>query len=273
MAIDGGGARQLLEAIDYRVGRFEVDAYDENMTQLIAFGAKNSAVDLEKIDTSGFLERSVRVVYAAIVDNDFARASTLLRIANRYLDQPRDEDIPREVNRLRGQLSNAQRYYGKASEQLALYREDPDNAEAAGVVGRFLCFIKGDWEAGLPLLAKGGPETLRGLALADLEQPTDYYDMIALGDGWWNLSSQTKTGVFRQSARDRAVFWYEQVYAVIPESLDRMHVKARIDEAEEEHGGSPLELTRQLAKEVNVDLSVSLAAIADVGQRPVDDDD
>jgi hypothetical protein len=90
--------------------------------------------------------------------------------------------------------------------------------------------------------------------------------MIALGDRWWDLSTQTSTGVFRQSTRSRALHWYQQVYETMPDSLDRMHVKARIGDASEEDATSPLELVRRLATQANVDLSISLAAIADIGQ-------
>ncbi len=261
MAIDGGGSKQLIEAIDHRILRFEVDAYEENMVNLLAFGNENNSKNLDLIEKDGFLERAVHVVYAAIVDDDFVRAASLLRIAYRYLDQPRYENLPKDVNRLRTQLANAQRYYDKTKDYLVSYRDDPDDGEAAAVIGRFLCFVKGDWETGIPLLAKGGPEMLRELAKADLAGPgDDYLDKIALADSWWDLSTQTTTGIFRQSARDRALHWYEQVYRTMPQSLDRMHVKARIDEAEREEAGSPLELVRRLAKHVNIDLSISLAA-------------
>ena len=33
----------------------------------------------------------------------------------------------------------------------------PDDAQANGVVGRFRCLVKGDWNSGLPLLALRGP--------------------------------------------------------------------------------------------------------------------
>ncbi len=273
MAIDGGGCQELIAAIDHRVRRFEVDAYEENIVQLLAFGAENNTRKPESIEAEGFLERSAHVVYSAIIDNDFIRASSLLQIAYRYLDQGPGEELPKNVNRLRAQLGNAQRYYERTRYHLAAYRENPNDGEAAAVVGRFLCFIKGDWEAGLPLLAKGGPDTLRELARADLEGAKDYLDKVAMGDSWWNLSSQATVGVFRTSARDRALHWYQQVYRTMPQSLDRMHVKARIDEAEEEEAGSPLELLRRLAQRVNIDLTISLASIADVGQRRNIDED
>lgn len=53
----------------------------------------------------------------------------------------------------------------------------------------------------------------------------------------------------------------------MPESLDKLHVKARLDEAGDASKSSPLTLVRSLAEEINVDLKVSLASIALTGQR------
>ena len=268
LAMDGGGAQELLEAIDHRVGKFEVDTYEVNMKHLLAFGeAYKSARGIDNID--GYLERTVHVVYSAIVENDFARASALLRVAYRFVDQPRNEEVPQLVNKLRSQLGVAQRFYDKAREDLADYRINPDDGEAAASFGRFLCFVKGDWENGLPLLAKGGTERLREIAQADLEGADNYLDKIALADAWWEISSLATTGIFKQSARDRALHWYSGVIQTMPESLDRMHVKARLDEARTEEPGSPLALIRKLSEQVGVDLSVGLAGIANVGQQKI----
>ncbi len=265
LAIEGAGAKQLIAAIDHRISRFDVDPYEENITQLLAFGERVSRREPVSIQSDGFLERAVHVSHAAIVDNDFARASTLLRHAYRYLDQPRDEYIPTSVNRLRSQLSNAQQYYDRAKEQLANHRIDPSDREAAAAFGRFLCFVKGDWDNGLPLLAKGGHESLRTLAEADLNGASSDATKIALGDRWWDIASKTTTGIFQKAARDRALYWYRDACTSLPDSLDRMHVKARLDSADQEQATSPVGLVKKLAEELNVDVAISLGSVQGSG--------
>jgi len=46
-----------------------------------------------------------------------------------------------------------------------------------------------------------------------------------------------------------------QAYELLPDSLDRIHVKNRIEEAEAHEGGNPIALCRHLARELRVDLS------------------
>ena len=81
-----------------------------------------------------------------------------------------------------------------------------------------------------------------------------------------------KRQVYRQAARDRSVHWYRQAYDSMPDSLDRIHVKSRLDEAEAIDGSSPIALCVQLAEELGVDLTVGLASVADIGQTRASQD-
>ena len=47
----------------------------------------------------------------------------------------------------------------------------PTDAAANVLIGRFLCFVKGDWESGLARLALGGDESLRATAEKDAAVP------------------------------------------------------------------------------------------------------
>src|SRR5258706_6184202 len=49
-----------------------------------------------------------------------------------------------------------------------ILEKNSDDQEAALQLGRHLCFVKGDWEAGLPLLAKGKDKALADLAQFEL---------------------------------------------------------------------------------------------------------
>lgn len=263
MASEVGDANVLIDAIDQRVGMFEVDPYEENVSKIIEFGSTH---DPESVDGDTLVQRAVRVIYAGIEDNDFIRASAVARISYRYTNQERRETIPRLLNRLKSLLAGAQREYDDSVNHLKAYREDPSDNEAAAAFGRFLCFIKGDWQNGLPLIAKGGSEILRELASRDLNGAKSISEKIGLADAWWELSERARSGPYRQGAIDRSVFWYSQVYGSLPESLDRMHVKSRLDEAEGIDATSPIAMCIQVADELGVDLTVSLAGVADVGQ-------
>src|SRR5207245_2729663 len=74
--------------------------------------------------------------------------------------------------------------FRKAKETLAANPQDPASST---LVGRYECFTKGNWAAGLPLLAAGSEESTRALAASDLASPTNPPDQMAVGDAWWAL--------------------------------------------------------------------------------------
>src|SRR4030095_11389585 len=76
-------------------------------------------------------------------------------------------------------------------------------------VGRFLCFVQGNWEPGLKALSQGKDETLKALAVRDLAGAEAVDDQIGLGDAWGALASK------QPGARERAVHWYKKAWATL----------------------------------------------------------
>lgn len=263
LATDAADASVLIKAIDQRVARFDVDAYQENLTRVESFFEKTSAISEGSIkghDT--LLQRLVSITNAAIEANDFARASRITRLSLRLTDRESHGRISRLLNRLRGQIGGAQIEFDKSAESLARYRFFPDDVAAGAAFGKFLCFFKGDWNKGLPLIAAGAAnEDLRELAQDDLDGEVDLAKQVALGDGWWDLSRRAR-GAYRQAAQDRAVYWYSLAIDRMPDSLDRLHVENRLGEADDSDASSPLALCSQLASELGVDLSIGLLDLA-----------
>lgn len=95
----------------------------------------------------------------------------------------------------------------KARETLA---QNPEDAAANGILGRFECFSRGNWTAGLPLLAKGGDD-LAAVATTDLSSPATPAEQSALGDSWWALGEPEGVPA-RAHLRDRASVWYEKAF-------------------------------------------------------------
>lgn len=267
LAIGGGDPSTLIRIIDQRVARFEVDAYEENAKGMLEFGRSAASRDPEEFRSDALLHRTVRVIHAGIQDNDFVRASELAQIAYRFTDQDPKETIPRLIRSLRPMLTTAQREYTSALKHLAAYRKDPSKHDSGAALGRFLCFFKGDWEKGLPLLAKDENGQLRRIAREDIGGAADDRSQAAIGDAWWELSERARGGAYRTAARGRAMHWYRQAYDTMPDSLDRMHVKSRIEDADDVAVSSPLSLCLQLAEELGVDLEMDLVAVSQGGQR------
>jgi len=107
----------------------------------------------------------------------------------------------------------------------------PADAETCLRLGKFFCFLKGDWSRGLPLLAGGSDERLRELARADLFLTTEAATQVRRGDSWWALAeAHQKTP--RLQLQRRAVYWYQQALPGLS-GLTRTRVEQRIKLAAE----------------------------------------
>jgi len=112
-------------------------------------------------------------------------------------------------------------------------------------IGRALCFISGDWDAGLPLLAKGEAGALKELATTSA--PTDMAGRIALADGWWTAADGEKSALAAARMRARAGDLYEQA---LPDAAAdaRTHVQARLDAITYSAWDGAVALTKDFSK-------------------------
>jgi hypothetical protein len=109
-------------------------------------------------------------------------------------------------------------------------KEKPDDPEASLAWGKFLCFIKGNWDKGLPYLAKSSDEDLKALAKKEMDKQSTTKDQVELADSWWDLGDKEQ-GVARVQLKRRAFFWYKKVENSV-RGLTQEKVKKKISEVE-----------------------------------------
>ncbi|HTU24145.1 MAG TPA: hypothetical protein VMF30_02030 [Pirellulales bacterium] len=87
-------------------------------------------------------------------------------------------------------------------------KTDASDAAANQALGEFLCFVRLEWEQGLPLLGRGQNNTLRRLAEKELARPGDSTTQLQLADAWWDFGEEQSEVQLRSAAKGRARFWY-----------------------------------------------------------------
>ncbi|MBN2476563.1 MAG: hypothetical protein JXB62_18255 [Pirellulales bacterium] len=108
----------------------------------------------------------------------------------------------------------------------------PDDPAANLAAGEYHCFVQGNFELGLPELARGNDAELRELAEAELAEPAETAEMLALADRWWT-ASEPLTDPARHCYQLRATFWYQQA---LPEltGLSRTRAQRRLEQLRQE---------------------------------------
>jgi hypothetical protein len=125
-------------------------------------------------------------------------------------------------------MAAVQERYERAKKSIETLAAAPDSPEANQAVGEFECFTLGDWEGGLPKIAKGSDPALKALAARDLSKPSEAAELSALGDAWWDRAEK-ETGLSRSNLRQRAAHWYEQAIAKLS-GLSKVKVEKRLEE-------------------------------------------
>lgn len=98
----------------------------------------------------------------------------------------------------------------------------PDDADAHAAAGRFLCFMKANWAAGLPHLAKGRDEALADLARRQLRlQRSDVKETFEIAGEWWDAGKKTELSEAEvEAARTFAGFLYREVLPSLTDPVD-----------------------------------------------------
>ena len=89
--------------------------------------------------------------------------------------------------------------------------KNPDDADANLEMGKYHALIKGNWERGLPMIARGSKSSLQKLAQADLALPDVDGDRRVVALGWFTLATNSATDPSTKTqALLRAHHWYQE---------------------------------------------------------------
>jgi hypothetical protein len=222
-AAKAGDAPLALQAIDAQAQEFAVNAV---------------ALKAQALDTAARATGGAQVDYSAIVDaavpaadeaqaaDDYDTAARLLHTAETAASKGGNKQVA-AVATERGKLLDAmQKEYENIKPDLAVLKEKPEDPTACLHVGRFLCFYKGEWEKGLPLLALSGDAKLKDLAKKDLNNPVVPADQAAVADGWMEVADQ-EAGPRVQQIQLHAYAWYKQAAPQLT-GLDKAKAESKI---------------------------------------------
>lgn len=204
LANQAGDLALALEAIDGLCKVYAVEAGPLRAGALAA-AAKGARMPEE---CRIFAQEAIKMAAAACAADDYESAEKALATGAPLARKSQDAGLAsrmaaktKETNDLKSKFAALK----KARETLA---STPDDGPANFAVGRYLCFQKGDWAGGLPLLAKGTDPALKGLAEQELAKPPEPSTQLALADAWWDTAE--KDASVKDAIRDHANLWYSQ---------------------------------------------------------------
>ncbi|MCG8587150.1 MAG: hypothetical protein MI757_20790 [Pirellulales bacterium] len=225
-----------LAAVDTLDIQFEVDVWAEKAKLFeTMYDAQPSKTDAASKDLA--LAATKLANQSAKVER-FDEAVALLRLANSAARRGSNNELSRLALNRRRELEKMRDEYApikRAKEALSANADDPN---ANLYVGRWQAFVRGDWQQGLPMLAKGSNEMLKSIATDELAAPDEPDAQAALADRWWELANKTD-GVMRDQIRKHAVTWYKKALPGLT-GLMAEAAQQRIDELDSESADEPM---------------------------------
>ena len=105
--------------------------------------------------------------------------------------------------------------HDRLAQALPKLKTAPDDPAANLALGTYLCFARGEWDDGLPRLARGSDAAIASASKQDLARPDDAAARAKAGDAWWDLGESRggPAGLVKDGARQRAAYWYRSALA------------------------------------------------------------
>jgi hypothetical protein len=201
-----GDAGRALDIIDQIGQRFQIEPLRmkvETLTKTIQDGTQSLDRDHEigdsVLDVMQQLGRAEK----------FDAAAQLGSLYHDHIRRPFNGDLIRRVAAQVKVMREDQAELTKIEGPRNVLKGKPDDPEANAAVGRYLCFIRGDWEAGLPILAKGTASPLARLARLESAAAETPAARLKLADAWWDQAEKEPAGASKLAHYRRARHWYE----------------------------------------------------------------
>jgi len=200
-----------LEALDRAAAHFELELSGVQGALLDNLAKGNRPREKRK----AIVESALAAAAKALDGDDFALSEKLLKFCRGDLAKTADKALTARVNALDKQRSDLLPKFEQVRTHVERLRTQPDDAVANYQVGWYRCRVKGRWDLGLPLLAKGSDETLRKLAADDMAAAVTGPELLALGDRWWELAEKERDAQVVKRLRLHAAGWYHQAATLL----------------------------------------------------------
>jgi hypothetical protein len=204
-ATEAGDVSAAIGIVDKIAVQFEGD-FEAIKYELLAGGATRATSTPE--GAHSFCEAAMKLATLAVAREDFEAAARYANLATGSLRRVKDPQFSRDIVVHDREIERLKTRYAVVSKAMETLKDDPDSAAANLTVGQWRCFVRGDWEKGLPYLAKGSWEDVAHLAKQELAKPAVAAKQAAIADGWWALAEKDRSET-KAAFRARALRWYK----------------------------------------------------------------
>jgi hypothetical protein len=220
VAARAGDLAGLLAATEETIASFPVNAAALR-TQSLAEVARTFRWPEE---WKALAEAALEFADASARDGEFEAAKTFAGRAESAARSAKTAPTTARAQARHKEFEELQKEQKRAAAAEAALAAKPDEPEASLATGRYQCFVREDWEGGLPRIARGPDKALRAAAEKELSQAP----ALEIADAWWALAEKERTALDRKFLQDRARTWYERAW-LEADGLARVRAERRLE--------------------------------------------
>jgi hypothetical protein len=230
-ASEAGDAATALRATDAMKENFAI-----NPTSVKVYALSNvSKVTLSEEEAAVAADACAALVQELVAANEFAQAKTVVGYGLASLKRARDPQRLATLRDLGEGIDDIGRQYRAVAQHAAALKENPDDPAANLALGKFECFVKGNWREGLKYLSKGDDAGLKTLAGETLAAKDDAKEQFTIANGWWK-QADTLDGVMKGRVLVYAGTYYEKALPGLT-GLSKATAEKRLGEVPAVAGG------------------------------------
>lgn len=244
LAGQAGDVVLSIQAIEAIHAQFEINAIEEKIQSILDIAPTATKTD----QIRAVYGCSQQVIAQALSAGRCELAAEVADSVLRTCQRPKGKEFLKQAVAQRDRVREYCRRDTQRQAAEDVLKDDAENAEAHLQLGRHYCFYVGDWNKGLPHLAKGTNPILQQLAKRELASPKDPNEQLRLADAWWELGQSSK-GDERDWLLLRAGYWYDLARTKMDSGLTRLKADKRVEELTEirqRHLHSDKDATRDL---------------------------
>ncbi len=217
VAAKGGDVITTFAALDQLARSFKVAELERKRDALVTL-----ASTLPPSAHKPIADMALSLIDRAVDADDYSLAKDLAKIAGASARKAKDASASKTANLQASAIEKLAKEFADVKEAIGKLEKEPNDPDANLRAGTYYCFLKGNWAAGLPMLARGSDAKLKLQAEKDLENPTDAAACMAVADGWWDIAD-TQNEAAKGHVQVRASEWYSKA---IPGSTGLAKAKA-----------------------------------------------
>ena len=154
------------------------------------------------------MEKAVDLSNKAVLRDNYAAAKHFSDFALGEAKKCSDNALVKRATERNAEIDELSKTYESVKTALATLETSLTDPEANLTVGKYECFVKGEWTSGVKHLAIGNDAELKSLAETELKGVASSDEQAKLGDGWWKFAEARK-GTAKKQIQRRAAHWYQ----------------------------------------------------------------